>query len=161
MNRIKIAKYAKLAQYHVRTLIAFSFMLLGSAYGDDKDYEKINREGAFILAHNRFTGMAIGVDTTNPVMLKLAIELQQKIFTIAGARPPLEHVMGADPGSRDIRWRMIYFTHEETNIPDEQPRYTISWEFHQPGYSINCGKRLRIGYLDPADAREGGSAPPL
>lgn len=147
---MKIATYAKLA----RTLIASLFLLPSVAFGQAKDYAEIKREGAFILAHNRFTGMAIGVNTTDPVMLKLAIDLQQKIFALAGARPPLEHMLSIDPGSRDLRFSMIYFTHEQSSIPDAKPWYAISWEFHQPGYSINCSKRLRIEYADHDAAKE-------
>ena len=32
--------------------------------------------------------------------------------------------------------------------------YTVAWEHLQPGYSMNCPKRLRITYRDVESARE-------
>ena len=50
-------------------------------------------------------------------------------------------------------WGMIYFVRDLRSM-GEQPLYTVSWEYLQPGYSINCPKRLRIAYRDVANARE-------
>lgn len=123
--------------------------LAGNAGAADEAYEKIWRDGAFVLAHNRYTGVSVGVDTTQPEMLKLAIEVQETLFALGGARPPIEYVAGTP----DPRWQMIYFIQDRRST-GEQPAYTVSWEFNQPRYSINCSKRLRITYNEPADARE-------
>lgn len=139
-----------------KTLICLASVVLiaAGAFGADEEYEKANREGAFLLAHNRYSAVSIGVDTTNPDLLKLAIDLQETIFALGGARPPIENIgPGVGPGSTNLMWRMIYFTQDLRSM-GEQPLYTVSWEFHQPGYSLNCGKRLRVAYRDVADARE-------
>lgn len=139
-----------------KTLLFLASVLLiaAGAFGADEEYEKANREGAFVLAYNRYSAVCIGVDTTNPDLLKLAIELQETIFALGGARPPIENIgPGVGPGSTNLMWQMIYFTQDLRSM-GEQPLYTVSWEFLQPGYSLNCGKRLRIAYRDVADARE-------
>jgi hypothetical protein len=136
------------------TFLASVVLIAAGAFGADEEYEKANRDGAFILAHNRYSAVSIGVDTTNPDLLKLAIDLQETIFALGGARPPIENIGPVvGPGSTNMMWRMIYFT-EDLRSMGEQPLYTVSWEFHQPGYSRNCGKRLRIAYRDAAEARE-------
>ena len=136
------------------TLLASVVLIAVGAFGADEEYEKANRNGAFILAHNRYSAVSIGVDTTNPDLLKLAIELQETISALGGARPPIENVGPvAGPGSTNLMWRMIYFVQDLRSM-GEQPLYTVAWEYLQPGYSINCPKRLRIAYRDVANARE-------
>jgi len=128
--------------------------LAGSACAADEAYEKIWRDGAFVLAHNRYGGVSVGVDTTQPEMLKLAIEVQETLLALDGARPPIQHLWSSGvAGGTDLGWQMIYFIQDRRST-GEQPAYTVSWEFHQPRYSINCSKRLRITYDEPADARE-------
>ena len=80
-------------------------LLAGNAGAADEAYEKIWRDGAFVLAHNRYAGVSVGVNTTQPEMLKLAIEVQETLFALGGARPPIEYVAGTP----DPRWQMIYF----------------------------------------------------
>ena len=130
-------------------IVAMALGLAGNACAADEAYEKIWRDGAFVLAHNRYTGVSVGVNTTQPEMLKLAIEVQETLFALGGARPPIEHVVGTP----DPRWQMIYFIQDQRS-DRAQPSFTVSWEFNQPRYSINCSKRLRITYNEVADARE-------
>lgn len=95
-----------------------------NAFGADEEYEKANRDGAFIICHNGYSAVSIGVDTTNPDLLKLAIELQETIFALGGARPPIENIGPAvGPGNPSIMWRMIYFVQDLHSI-GEQPLYT-------------------------------------
>lgn len=51
------------------TLVTTVLLLVLGALAAGEDYEKANREGAFILAHNRYSVVSIGVDTTNPDLL--------------------------------------------------------------------------------------------
>lgn len=135
-------------------VVAAIILTATSALAADEEYETVHRAGALILAHNGYAGISIGVDTTNPDLLKLAISLQETVFALGGARPPIENIgpsVGA--GSTNMMWRMIYFTQDLRNM-GEQPLYTVSWEYLQPGYSINCPKRLRIAYHDVANATE-------
>lgn len=159
-----------MVQHHRVTHISFAVVLGGQgigiagqkileprqvhAFAAGEDYEKANREGAFILAHNRYSVVSIGVDTTNPDLLKLAIDLQATIFNLGGARPPIENIgPRVPPGSTNLMWRMIYFVQDLRSM-GEQPLYTVAWEHLQPGYSMNCPKRLRITYRDVESARE-------
>ena len=136
------------------TLVTTVLLLVLGALAAGEDYEKANREGAFILAHNRYSVVSIGVDTTNPDLLKLAIDLQATIFNLGGARPPIENIgPRVPPGSTNLMWRMIYFVQDLRSM-GEQPLYTVAWEHLQPGYSMNCPKRLRITYRDVESARE-------
>ena len=136
------------------TLLASVVLIAVGAFGADEEYEKANRDGAFILTHNQYSAVSIGVDTTNPGLLKLAIELQDTISVLGGARPPIENVPPvAGPGSTNLMWSMIYFVQDLRSM-GEQPLYTVSCEYLQPGYSINCPKRLRIAYRDGVNARE-------
>ena len=136
------------------TLVTTVLLLVLGALAAGEDYEKANREGAFILAHNRYSVVSIGVDTTNPDLLKLAIDLQATIFNLGGARPPIENIgPRVPPGSTNLMWRMIYFVQDLRSM-GEQPPYTVAWEHLQPGYSMNCPKRLRITYRDVESARE-------
>ena len=137
-----------------RTRVTTVLLLVLGALAAGEDYEKANREGAFILAHNRYSVVSIGVDTTNPDLLKLAIDLQATIFNLGGARPPIENIgPRVPPGSTNLMWRMIYFVQDLRSM-GEQPLYTVAWEHLQPGYSMNCPKRLRITYRDVESARE-------
>jgi hypothetical protein len=136
------------------TLVATACGIAGISQAEEKTYHDVHRGGAFMIAHNRFTGCAIGVDTTNPDMLKLAIELQNKLYSLSGARLPIEYVVsGVKPGRKEMRFQMIYFTQKKLST-GEEAAYTLSWEFHQPGYSINCRKRIRIEYSSLRDARD-------
>lgn len=134
--------------------LAQVFLIAAYALGADGEYEKAHRDGAFVLAHNGYSAISIGVDTTNPDLLKLAISLQDTIFTLGGARPPIENIgpVGGS-GSTNMMWCMIYFVQDLRSM-GEQPLYTVAWEYLQPGYSKNCPKRLRIAYRDVADAQE-------
>jgi len=136
------------------TFLSSVVLIAAGAFGADEEYEKANRDGAFILAHNRYSAVSIGVDTTNPDLLKLAIELQETLSVLGGARPPIENVGPvAGPGSTNLMWQMIYFVQDLRSM-GKQPLYTVAWEYLQPGNSINCPKRLRIAYRDVAHARE-------
>jgi len=80
--------------------------------------------------------------------------LQETVFALGGARPPIENIGPAvGAGSTNMMWRMIYFTQDLRSMGG-QPLYTVSWEYLQPGYSSNCPKRLRIAYYDVANATE-------
>ena len=73
---------------------------------------------------NRYSVVSIGVDTTNPDLLKLAIDLQATIFNLGGARPPIENIgPRVPPGSTNLMWRMIYFVQDLRSM-GEQPLYT-------------------------------------
>lgn len=136
------------------TFVGTAFGLAGITQAEEKTYHDVHQGGAFMIAHNRFTGCAIGVDTANPEMLKLAIELQAKLYSISGAMLPIEYVpSGIKPGSKEMRFQMIYFSQKRLST-GEEAAYSLSWEFHQPGCSINCRKRIRIEYSDLQDARD-------
>ena len=48
------------------TLLASVVLIAVGAFAADEEYEKANRNGAFILAHNRYSAVSIGVDIIPP-----------------------------------------------------------------------------------------------
>jgi len=124
-------------------------MLLGTCtvvLGDDPAYSKAYNADSFIIANNGHSHISIGVDTANPELLKLGVALQETVYALSGARPPIEHIGVVSLGSKSGQWSMIYFVQDMRSM-GAQPLYTVSMEYHQPGYSINCGKRIKIAFF--------------
>ena len=126
--------------------------------GAEGAFERAYEADAFILAHNGESRIKIGVDTTDPAMLRLAMDLQETLKNLGGARPPLQHPVTAPEASPSGSWNLITFVPHwpgaAAAVQTLPARYTVSMEYLQPGHSINCLKRLRIDYRQPEDARD-------
>lgn len=131
--------------------------LMRAADAEDA-FERAYESDDFILSHDGEARIEIGLDTTAPEILRLAVDLQDALYRLGGARPPLRHLVGAPDGSPSAPWNLIVLVPawpgSVAAVESEPARFTVSMESLQPGYSINCLKRLRVDYRSPADARD-------
>lgn len=124
----------------------------------EEAFDEAYSSDAFILAHGGESRIQVFLDTTDSEMLQLAVDLQNTLEALGGGRPPLRHGQAAPEASPSGLWNVIALIANDSAVAAEvrihPVRYTVSMEYLQPGYSLNCLKRLRIDYRNPSDARE-------
>ncbi len=108
----------------------------------EKSSEEIRQDNDMSLSHEGKSGVSLSLDTTDPEMLKLGVELQTALFHLSGARLPM-----VDSQHAGGKWNSIVLQRKFPSslyVANPLP-YEVEITKHEPWY-VGCSKNLEIRF---------------